>query len=243
MGSIFQKEINLFFSSLIGYITITTFLLTAGLFIWVFPDTSILEYGYATLDQLFYIAPWLFMFLIPAISMRTFSEEYRVGTIELLLTKPIRPVSIVLGKYFAVQVLVLFSILPTLLYYYTINQLGSPVGNMDHGATMGSYIGLFLLSASFTAIGIFASSITDNQIVAFVLGVFLSFFIYIAFDYISEIASFVGKGDSFLLSLGINEHYNSISRGVIDSRDVTYFLSLIVVFVFLTKTVVENKKA
>ncbi len=242
MISILKKEINLFFSSMIGYIILIVFLLAAGLFIWVFPDTGILDQGYANLDPLFVMAPWFFIFLIPAITMRLFAEEFKTGTIELLATKPLTDLQIVLGKYFASLILVLIALLPTLLYYYTILQLGSPVGNLDVGATWGSYIGLIMLSAGFVAIGLFASSLTDNQVVAFVVGLFLCFFCYIGFDYLSSIGIFIGTFDTFILNLGINEHYNSISRGVVDTRDIIYFLSLILVFLLVTKTVVESRK-
>lgn len=242
MLSIYFKEINAFFSSLIGYISILVFLVATGLFVWVFPDTSILEYGYATLDPLFLIAPWVFMFLIPAVTMRSFSEEFSTGTIEMLVTKPISENSIILGKYFASLTLVLFSLIPTAVYYYSVYRLGFPTGNLDSGGIIGSYIGLFFLAAGFVAIGLFASSLSKNQIVAFVLAVFLSFILYMAFDFISEIGVFYGGADSLLQWLGINYHYNSISRGVIDSRDIIYFLSLIALFLHLTKMSFESRK-
>ena len=173
MIGIFLKEINTFFSSLIGYIVIGVFLVFLGLMMWVFPDSSLLEYKFATLDQLFSLAPIIFMFLIPAITMRTFAEENQNGTIELLATRPLHDMEIILGKYFASLALVVFALLPTLIYYYTIHQLGAPKGNLDSGAIIGSYIGLVFLSAAFVAIGIFASSLTDNQIVSFLLAVFI----------------------------------------------------------------------
>ncbi len=242
MLSIFYKEINSFFSSLIGYITIGTFLAILGLMMWVFPDTSILGYNYATLDQLFDIGPLIFMFLIPAITMRSFSEEQQSGTIELLATKPLTDFQIVAGKYFASWLLVGFAILPTLLYYYTIHQLGSPVGNLDAGAIAGSYIGLLLLGGSFVAIGIFCSSLTNNQIVAFILATFFCFIFYYGFYFFSKLPIFVGKVDNVVQMLGIDYHYTSISRGVIDSRDVLYFLSLIIAFLVLTVTSIGRRK-
>lgn len=242
MLSIFKKEINSFFSSLIGYITIGVFLIASGLFIWVFPETSVLDYGYANLDSLFVMAPWFFIFLIPAITMRSFSEEYKSGTIELLATKPIKDIEIILGKYLATFVLVLFSIIPTFIYFYTVYELGSPKGNIDTGATWGSYIGLIMMGGAYVAIGVFASSLTDNQIIAFILGLFFCFFFYIGFDYLSEISSFVGKFDNILLSMGIADHYNSISRGVLDTKDVLYFLSVIVIFILSTKMVLQSRK-
>ena len=242
MFSIFQKEINTFFSSLIGYITIGTFLVLLGLMMWVFPDTNLLDYNYATLDQLFEIGPLIFMFLIPAITMRTFSEEQQTGTIELLATKPLTDWQIVLGKYFAAWLLVAFAILPTLLYYYTIHQLGAPVGNLDAGAIAGSYIGFMLLGGAFVAIGIFCSSLTNNQIVAFILATFFCFLFYYGFYFFSKLPIFIGKFDNVVQMIGIDYHYASISRGVIDSRDVLYFLSLILSFLVLTVTSIGRRK-
>ncbi len=242
MISIFKKEINTFFSSLIGYIVIGVFLIYLSLMMWVFPDTSIFEYSYATLDQLFELAPTIFVFLIPAITMRSFAEEIQTGTIELLTTRPLTDVQIILGKFFACVLLVVFALIPTLIYYYTIYQLGSPVGNIDTGATWGSYIGLILLGASFVSMGIFASSISKNQIVSFVLAVFLCFIFFWMFDMISRIPIFVGKTDDIVQALGIQAHYNNISRGVVDSRDIIYFLSLITFFVIATKVSLESRK-
>ncbi len=242
MISIFKKEINTFFSSLIGYIVIGVFLIYLSLMMWVFPDTSIFEYSYATLDQLFELAPTIFVFLIPAITMRSFAEEIQTGTIELLTTRPLTDVQIILGKFFACVLLVIFALIPTLIYYYTIYSLGSPVGNMDTGATWGSYIGLILLGASFVAMGIFASSISKNQIISFVVAVFLCFIFFWMFDMISRIPIFVGKTDDIVQALGIQAHYNNISRGVVDSRDIIYFLSLIAFFVMATKVSLESRK-
>ncbi len=241
MLTILKKEISSFLSSLIAYITIIVFLLVAGLFVWVFPDTSILEYGFATIDTLFNIAPWVFMFLIPAITMRSFSEEKKSGTIELLTTRPISDLQIIMGKYFAGLILVILSVLPTLIYYYSVYQLGSTKGNIDSGAVLGSYIGLVLLGACFVSIGIFASSLADNQIVAFILAVFISFICYAGFDSFSALDLF-GRVDTLIAYLGINEHYQSISRGVLDSRDLIYFLSFIALFILLTKTILESRK-
>ncbi|MCC7223702.1 MAG: gliding motility-associated ABC transporter permease subunit GldF [Chitinophagales bacterium] len=242
MFSLFRKEVAAFFSSLIGYIAIIVFLLTCGLFLWVFPDTAILDYGYAGLDNLFALAPWVFTFLIPAITMRSFSEEFRAGTMELLATRPISNWQIIGGKYLAALFLVLCALLPTFTYVITIYQLGAPPGNLDTGAIMGSYIGLFLLGASFTAIGIFASSLTSNQIVAFLLSVFLCFFCYTAFDYLSKLDLFYAKADSLVEWLGINAHYAAISRGVIDTRDLVYFGSFIALFLLLTRLVLERQR-
>ncbi len=173
MFAIFKKEVQQFFSSLIGYFAIIVFLLVLGMFMWIFPDTNILDSGYATLDSFFNFAPYIFVFLIPAITMRSFAEEINTGTIELLATRPVTEIQIVLGKYFAALLLVFFAIVPTLIYFYTVSRLASPVGNVDVGGILGSYFGLFFLGAVFVAIGIFCSSVTSNQIVAFIVGVFL----------------------------------------------------------------------
>ncbi len=234
MLSVFLKEVNSFFSSLIGYIVIGVFLVAMGLMMFVFPDTSLLNYNYASLDQLFEIAPVIFIFLIPAITMRSFAEEQQAGTIELLATRPITDLQIVLGKYFGCLLLLAFALLPTWLYYYTVYQLGSPVGNLDSGAILGSYIGLFLLAGAFTAIGLFASSLSANQIVAFILATFLCFFIHWGFDFLSRMPAFVGKVDDIVQMFGIDYHYASISRGLIDSRDLIYFFSAIALFIALT---------
>lgn len=242
MWSIYRKEINSFFSSLIGYIAIVVFLLVTGFVVWVFPDTNILDYGYATLDPLFIVAPWVFMLLIPAVTMRSFSEEISSGTIELLTTKPISELGIILGKYLASLTLVVFALVPTVLYYFTVYQLGYPVGNLDTGGIIGSYIGLMLLSASFVAIGIFASSISSNQIVAFILAAVLCAFLFEAFTQLSQLDIFYAKLDVFVEGLGIHSHYMSISRGVVDTRDLLYFLSLITLFILFTKTSLESRK-
>ncbi len=242
MFTIFKKEINSFFTSLIGYLTIIVFLVAIGLFMWVFPETNALDYGYATLDQLFTISPWIFMFLIPAVTMRLFAEESKTGTIELLITRPVSEIKIILGKYFAALCLLIFALLPTLVYYYSIYKLGFPPGNLDTGATLGSYIGLLMLGASFTAIGVFVSSLTNNQIIAFILGVFLCFFFYIGFEYASKLDIFYGKTDDIIQLIGINSHYTSISRGVLDTRDIIYFISVISIFILFTKVSLESRK-
>jgi len=242
MYSIFKKEISAFFSSLIAYIVVAVFLVMTGLFMWVFTDTSILYYNYASLDQLFALAPMIFLFLIPAITMRAFAEENQKGTIEFLATKPVSDTDIVLGKYFANLLLVLFAILPTLLYYYSVYQLGSPVGNLDSGGIMGSYIGLIFLAGAFVAIGMWTSSITDNQIVAFILGSFFCFVVHWSFDFIAQLGIFAGAGDALIAKLGIAHHYDSVSRGVLDSRDVLYFLSVITIFILATLTSLSKRK-
>lgn len=205
-----------------------------GLLLWVFPEFSILDGAYANLDTLFGIAPMVFMFLIPAVTMRTFAEEKQSGTIELLATRPITDWQIVGGKFLACFALVVFALLPTVLYYVSVYQLGAPPGNLDSGGILGSYIGLLFLAAAFSAIGVFASSLTNNQIVAFVLATFLCFFTYLAFDFLSRLPIFFGKTDDIVQSVGIAYHYDSVSRGVLDSRDVVYFLSVISLFLAAT---------
>lgn len=242
MLALLLKEINSFLSSLIGYIVIGLFLLAISLFMWVFPgNNNVIDAGYANIDTLFVMAPWVFMFLVPAITMRSFAEEKRTGTIETLLTRPLSDLQIILAKFLAGFVLVLFSLIPTLIYYLSVNALGSPPGNIDSGGMWGSYIGLLFLGGGFVSIGVFSSSLSDNQIISFIIGVFLSFFCYLGFESLASLELF-GKIDSLILFLGINEHYISMSRGVIDSRDMLYFLSLIALFTVLTKIVLESRK-
>lgn len=242
MLTLLKKEISSFLSSLIGYIVITVFLLINGLFLWVFQgDFNILDFGYANLDGLFMIAPFVFLFLIPAITMRSFAEEKRTGTMEMILTKPLTELEIVMAKYLAGLILVIFSLLPTLVYVFSVYQLGLPKGNIDMGGLWGSYIGLLFLGASFVAIGMFASTLTDNQIVSFIIAVFLCGFLYIGFDFIYSFDLF-GKVDLFIKSLGINDHYKSMSRGVLDTRDMLYFLGLIALFILLSKFNTERRK-
>jgi ABC-2 type transport system permease protein len=242
MYSLFVKEIRSFLSSLIGYIVIVFFLLIMSLFVWVIKgDSNVLDSGYANIDSLFALAPLVFLILIPAITMRSFADEKKSGTIELLLTRPLTDLQIILAKYFAGFTLVLIAILPTLIYYYSVYKLGSPQGNIDTGGTWGSYIGLLFLGSSFVAIGIFASSLTDNQIISVLLSVGLCFFCYIGFEKISSLSLF-GKADTFIQAMGIDQHYNSLSRGVIDTRDVIYFFSFNAFFILLTKTVLEARK-
>jgi len=237
--SILKKEITSYLSSLVAYVTIGVFLLVLGLFLWVFPDSGILNYGYAGLDSLFSTAPYLFMFLIPAITMRSLAEERREGTFELLLTRPLADWQIVLGKYFACLLIVFFALVPTLVYYYSVYTLGTPQGNIDTGGVIGSYIGLFLLGAGFAAIGLFASSISKNQIIAFTIAVFLSFFFYSGFESLSQLLSLQNLG---LQNLGITEHYGSVSRGVLDTRDLAYFIILGGIFICLTLFVLLKQR-
>lgn len=239
MKSILKKELNSFFGSPIAYLVIGVFLLVNGLFLWVFNDNfNVLNAGFADLNSFFYLAPWLFLFLIPAITMKSFADEYNLGTIEILKTKPLTTWQIVLGKFFASLVLVLIALLPTLTYVYTISELGSPVGNLDTGSLLGSYFGLLFLAAAYTAIGLFTSTLSKNQIIAFILGIVISFFMFYGFD---SIANLLTSSDYYIRSFGFNEHFKSISRGVIDTRDLIYFVSITFIFLFITKTRLENE--
>lgn len=242
---LYFKEIRSFLSSLIGYLTIGVFITSIGVFMWIIPAEgggyNVLDNGFANIDPLFFIAPWVYLFLIPAITMRSFSEEKKSGTIELLLTRPFTDLQIVMAKYFAGVTLVALSLLPTLIYYYSVHVLGTPKGNIDTGGMWGSYIGLLLLGAGFVSIGIFASSISDNQVIAFIIALLLCFFCFIGFEFIAQSGLF-GKYDAFFKSLGINDHYESLSRGVIDTRDVFYFISLIAIFNLITRLVLQSRK-
>lgn len=241
MYAIFKRELFSFLSSMVAYITIGIFLLVSGLLLWFFPDTSVLDYGYAELSGFFSLVPYLFMFLIPAVTMRSFAEERKEGTYELLVTKPVTLWQIVSAKYLACLVLMLFSLIPTLIYYYSLSKLGFPEGNIDSGAVIGSYIGLFLLGSAFTSIGIFASALTKNQIIAFAVAAALCGFAFLGFDYSSQIVT-MQNFETTIASLGINQHYQSISRGVLDTRDLIYFVSFCVIFLLSTKLVIEGKK-
>lgn len=241
MWGIFVKEIRGFFSSLTGYVVMIVFLTMNSLFMWVFPgQMNVLETGYATMESLFAIAPWAFLFLVPAITMRMIAEEKRMGTLELLYTRPVTELQIVLAKFFASWSLVLLSLVPTLVFLWSVYRLGSPPGNIDMGGTWGSYIGLFFLGGIYTAIGIFASALTGNQIVAFIVAVILSFFMYLGFDFIGGLAG-TGKVNLLITGFGIDYHYNSISRGVLDSRDLLYFIGVISLFVISTRLVLQKK--
>ncbi|WP_367868728.1 gliding motility-associated ABC transporter permease subunit GldF [Pedobacter sp. WC2423] len=241
MYAVFKRELFSLLNSLMAYITIGVFLLVSGLLLWFFPDTSILEYGYAELNGFFSLAPFLFMFLIPAITMRSFAEERREGTYVLLASRPLTDWQIILAKYFACMTLVLFALIPTLLYYYSITQLGLPKGNIDGGAVAGSYIGLSLLGAAFAAIGTFSSSITKNQVIAFAVAVLFSFIAYSGFDSLGKIFASTVLEDVFGW-LSINTHFQSMSRGVLDTRDAVYFITFIIVFLGLTRIVIGGRK-
>lgn len=241
MLAIFRKEISSFFSSIIAYFVISIFLIANGVFLWVLPDSNIFDFGYANLNSLFELAPWVFMFLIPAVTMRSFAEERKNGTLEIILTKPLSDYQIIIGKYLAGLTLVIFSILPTLLYYYTVYFLASPVGNIDSGGIIGSYIGLFFLASIYVSIGIFASSLNDNQIISFIISLFICFFFYVLIDLIRGLF-LISPIDPILQFLSISTHYSSISRGIIDSRDIIYFISFNAIFIVLTKMIIERRK-
>jgi len=242
MRAIFIKELNSFFSSLTGLIAAIVFLIINGLFMWVFPgELNVLDSGYSSLDTLFILAPWVLLFLVPAVTMRTFSEEKRTGTIELLLTRPISDYQLVLGKYLASIVLIIIILIPALIFFVSVYLLGNPVGNIDTGGTWGSFIGLFFLASGYASIGIFASSLTENQIVSFIIAVLISFFLFMGLESMASV-HFFRKVQYLIVNLGINEHYRSLSRGVIDSRDIIYFLGLSAIFLISTRTVVQSKK-
>jgi ABC-2 type transport system permease protein len=241
MFAVFRKEINSFLNSLIAYLVIGLFLVITGLLIWVFPDTSVLDYGFADLSSLFGLAPYVFLFLIPAVTMRSFAEERRGGTMELLLTRPLTDWDIIMGKYLACLLLIVFTLLPTLVYYFSIYQLGNPSGNVDSAGVAGSYVGLLLLAAVFTAVGIFASSLTDNQIVSFILAAFLCFALFAGFGLLATLFS-GGSLGYFVSQLGLEYHYQSLSRGLIDSRNVVYLLSVTAVALLATRLVLGSRQ-
>ncbi len=241
MWTIFAKEVNSFLNSLIAYVVIAVFLTGMGLLMWVFPDTNVLDYGYADMETLFRLGPYVFMFLIPAITMRLLAEERKGGTLELLLTRPLSVTQISGGKYLAGLFLVIFTLLPTLVYYFSISYLGNPAGNIDTAGVMGSYIGLALLGAVFTAIGLFASSITENQIIAFILAVFMCFLLFSGFSSLASINVW-GSLSLLLEQLGILYHYNTLSKGLIDLRDVVYFVSVVFLFLLFTQMNLSQRK-
>lgn len=224
-----------------AYIVIVIFLVITGLFTWVFPQTNVIDSGFSNIDTLFTLAPYIYLFLIPAITMRVFAEEKMAGTMEFLLTKPLTDWQIILGKFLASYALVIFALLPTLIYYYSVSELGAPEGNIDSGGVFGSYIGLVLLGGVFTSIGLFSSAITNNQIVSFILSVFLSFFLYEGFASLANIQAFSEISYS-LSQLGIDYHYSAISRGLIDSRNLIYFFGLIFIMLSATKLVLGSRK-
>jgi ABC-2 type transport system permease protein len=242
MLAVFRKEISGFFSSLTGYIVIIVFLLINSLFMWVLPgELNILDSGYAGLDTLFFISPWVFLFLVPAITMRMIAEEKRLGTIELIYSRPVTERAVIYGKFLASVSLVLLSLIPGLIYYFSVYYLGETHGNLDIGGTWGAFTGLFFLAAIYASAGIFASSLTENQAIAFILAVLLCIILFAGFDSFAYLPG-LKKLDEYVIWLGINEHYQSISRGVIDIKDVIYFLSVIVIFNEATRFQMVSRK-
>ncbi|WP_462317223.1 gliding motility-associated ABC transporter permease subunit GldF [Marinilabilia sp.] len=242
MIALWKKELITFFSSLTGVLVIAVFLVLNGLFLWFIPgNLNVLYGGYANLDGLFYLAPWLYLFLVPAVTMRLFADEKKTGTIELLLTRPLTDTQVVFGKFLAGFSLVILSLLPTLIYFYSVMHLAQPAGNVDTGAVWGSYIGLILLAGAYVSIGVFTSAVTDNQIVAFVLAALLAFIFYNGFEALASVPLF-SDADSVLVRLGIASHYQSVSRGVVDLRDILYFAGLMIVFLGMSRLVLSSRK-
>lgn len=241
MLAIFKKEIRSFFSSLIGYLIIGLFLLITGLFLWVFKgDFNIFDYGFADLSAFFLLAPWIFLFLIPALTMKSFSEEKSLGTIELLLIKPISSLQLVLGKFFGVLFLCIIAVIPTIVYAFALADLGTVVGNYDNGIILGSYFGLLFLMGAYVAIGIFASSISKNQILSFVLAILFSFLVFYGFEAFSSVFS-DGKFQRSIASWGAKYHFESVARGILETKDLLYFFSLTLFFLVLTKLNLEKR--
>ena len=232
MKSIVLREIKSFFGSPIGYLVIAIFLLMNGLFLWVFEgEYNILKTGFADMTPFFTLAPWILIFLIPAVTMRSFSDEKKQGTLELLFTKPLSIWQIVNGKFLGALLLILMAIVPTFIYVWTIYGLGMPEGNIDMGSTIGSYFGLLFLISGYSSIGIFTSTLSENQIVAFIIAVFICFFLYFGFE---GLATVTPNFSTFISALGMQDHYKSMGRGVIDTRDITYFVSITIAFLSFT---------
>ncbi len=232
MKAVLLKEFKTFFGSPIGYLVIGVFLLMNSLFLFVFEgDYNILNSGFADMGPFFTIAPWILIFLIPAVTMRSISEERRQGTLELLLTKPLTNWEIVLGKFFGAVLLIVIAIIPTIIYVLTISHYAMPAGNIDLGSIVGSYIGLLFLVFAYAAIGIFSSSISENQIVAFIIAVILCFTMYFGF---SGISTYAGNSEDLISSIGMDYHFKSMARGVIDTRDIIYFLTVSTLFLTAT---------
>lgn len=241
MLAIIKKEINTYLNSLIAYIVIGIFLMMSALVFWVFPDSNVLDFGYADMGSFFEFCPYIFLFLIPALTMRLFSEEFRTGTIELLFTKPISNLGLILGKYFSTLILIWIALIPTFIFYFSLVYLGSPVGNIDTASVIGSYIGLSLLGATFAAIGILSSSLTSNQVIAFVIAASASYMLYDGLSQISQI--FRGDIQYYIDFLSLKFHYSSLSRGVIDSRNVIFLLSVIIVVLLLCYNAIQKKRS
>lgn len=234
MFAIFKREIRSFFTSPIGYLIVGLFLLLNGLFLWVFKgDFNVFDYGFADLSNLFLLAPWIFIFLVPAITMKSFSEERKMGTLELLLIKPISIWKLVLGKFWGAFVLCIIAVLPTIIYVFAISSLGIVEGNFDSGIVLGSYFGLFFLIAAYTSIGVFASTTSDSQIISFIVGILICFLIFNGFEAVSSLFS-DGETQQIIRGLGARAHFDSIARGVVDTRDLIFFISITLLFLYLT---------
>lgn len=240
MIQIIVKEFNGFLNSLIAYVVIGVFLTGMGLLMWVFPETSVLDYGFADMDTLFSLGPYVFIFLIPAITMRSFAEEKKAGTMELLLTKPLTDWDIILGKFVASFLLVIIALVPTTIYYFSIHALGNPIGNIDTPGVIGSYVGLALLGGVFCSIGIVASSITTNQIISFILAAFLCFILFTGFESLAALNMW-SANTLVIKQFGILYHYESLSKGLIDSRDLLYFISVGALMLVVTKTILSAR--
>ncbi len=237
---ILRKEFSTFFNSLIAYIVIGVFLLLTGLVVWIYPDSNVLDYGYADMVSFFELSPFILMLISPAITMRMLSEEFRTGTIELLFTKPLTVSDIVTGKFLASLAVLVLALIPTLIYYVSIYLLGNPVGNIDSASVAGSYFGLALLSATYASMGIFASSLTSNQVVAFIISAALSYFFYDGLHQIAQI--FRGGAQYYTDYFSLRFHYASLGRGVIDSRNIIYLISFTFIFLFVTRIILDRKK-
>lgn len=241
MRQLYRKEISTYLDSLIAYVVILVFLTTVGLLIWVFPDTSVLRYGFADLYTLFSVTPYVFMFLIPAITMRSIAEEAKSGTLELLFTQPLSDFDIVLGKFLAAWTIAIFAIAPTIIYYFSVYLLGSPVGNLDSAGIAGSYIGLVMLAGLFTSVGVMTSSLTKNQVIAFVLAVFGCFLLFSGFDSLAS-TEWLKDHSTTIRQFGVLHHYNALSKGLVDSRNLIYFLSGVSIMLMLTKLNLSSRK-
>ncbi|MGL4631664.1 MAG: gliding motility-associated ABC transporter permease subunit GldF [Leadbetterella sp.] len=240
MISIYKKELRVFFNSIIGYVVIGVFLGLTGLLFWVYPTTNILDFGYADMSMFFQLCPYVFLFLIPAVTMKMFSEEFRLGTLELLLTKPISTFQLVSGKFFASLTIVVLALIPTLVYYFSLHSLGNPQGNIDTASVMGSYLGTVFLAASFTALGILASTLFSNQIVSFIVAALLC---YTAYDGIPQVAGLMSNYTAYLISLlGLSTHFESLSRGMLDSRDIVFYISFSALFLLLAAFVLNKRR-
>lgn len=239
MYSILVKEIGSFLNSLIGYVVIGIFLIGTGLYVWVYPETNVLDSGFADLQVLFDVGPFVFIFLIPAITMRSFAEERKTGTMELLLTRPVSDIQIIMAKYLASLVLVLFALLPTLLYYYTLYNLGNPSGNIDSASVAGSYLGMLLLGAVFVSFGLFASALFDNQIVSFIVGAFLCYILYQGLG--SLVTDVWATAAPVLNWISLSYHYNALGKGLVDSRDIIYFGSLATLMLGATRLSLQSR--